>query len=102
MYFEILLVGVLLFIILTANGFINPNKFIQDNQDIFMKLKESDYNFLVKAKYGDGLDPDVLFQKRIKSGLIIILCLIFIMLQGLSLVKIAVSCIAGYGIFKLD
>ena len=55
MYFEILLVGILLFIILSANGFINPNKFIQDNQDIFMKLKESDYDFLVKAKYGDGL-----------------------------------------------
>ena len=102
MYFEILLVGVLLFIILTANGFISPNKFIQDNQDIFMKLKESDYDFLVKAKYGDGLYPDVLFQKRIKSGLIVILCLIFIMLQGLSLVKVAVSFIGGYVIFKLD
>jgi hypothetical protein len=80
MYFEILLVGVLLFIMLTVNGFISPNKFIQDNQDIFMKLKESDYDFLVKAKYGDGLDPDVLFQKRIKSGLIVILCFIFIMM----------------------
>ena len=102
MYFEILLVGILLFIILTANGFISPNKFIQDNQDIFMKLKESDYAFLVKAKYGDGLDPDVLFQKRIKSGLLIAVCLIFIMLQGISLVKIVVACIAGFGVFKLD
>ena len=102
MYFEILLVGVLLFIMLTVNGFISPNKFIQDNQDIFMKLKESDYDFLVKAKYGDGLDPDVLFQKRIKSGLIVILCFIFIMLQGLSLVKVVISVIGGYVVFKLD
>ena len=78
MYFEIVIVAVLIFIILTSNGFINPNKFIQDNQDIFMKLKEDDYDFLVRPKYGDGLDPDVLFQKRIKNGLIVIILLIFV------------------------
>ena len=81
MYFEIVIVAVLIFIILTSNGFINPNKFIQDNQDIFMKLKEDDYDFLVRAKYGDGLDPDVLFQKRIKNGLLVIILLIFVMLK---------------------
>ena len=102
MYFEILLVGVLLFIILTANGFISPNKFIQDNQDIFMKLKEDDYDFLVRAKYGDGLDPDVLFQKRIKNGLIVIILLIFVMLKELSLVKIVLACAGGFFIFKTD
>ena len=79
MYFEIVIVAIIIFVVLTTNGFINPNKFIQDNSDIFSKLKEEDYDFLVKAKYGDGLDPDVLFQKRIKSGLLIIVLLIFIM-----------------------
>ena len=102
MYFEILIIAVMIFVILTMNGFINPNKFIQDNQDIFMKLKEDDYDFLVKAKYGDGLDSDVLYQKRIKNGLIVIVCLIFIMLKDLSLVKVAISFIAGYVMFKMD
>lgn len=102
MYFEIVIVAVLLFIILTSNGFINPNKFVQDNQDIFMKLKEDDYDFLVRAKYGDGLDPDVLFQKRIKNGLIVIVLLIFVMLKELSLVKIVLSVIGGFFIFKQD
>ena len=102
MYFEIVIVAIIIFVVLTTNGFINPNKFIQDNSDIFSKLKEEDYDFLVKAKYGDGLDPDVLFQKRIKSGLLIIVLLIFIMLKDLSLVKIVISCIAGFFVFKMD
>ena len=102
MYLEILIVGVIVFFILTLNGYIKPNKFIQDNQDFFLKLKEEDYDFLVKAKYGDGLDPDVLYEKRIRNGLIVIVALVFIMLSNLSLVKIVLSCVGGYGMFKLD
>ena len=102
MYFEIVIVAVLIFIILTSNGFINPNKFIQDNQDIFMKLKEDDYDFLVRAKYGDGLDPDVLFQKRIKNGLLVIVLLVFVMLKDLSLVKIVLAVVGGFLMFKTD
>lgn len=102
MYFEILAVGILAFVVLTVNGYIKPNKFIQDNQDIFMKLKEDDYDFLVKAKYGDGLDPDVLFQKRIKNALIIIILVIFLMLSSLSLVKIVLAVVVGYVSFKMD
>lgn len=102
MYIEILILGILFFVVLTINGFIKPNKFIHDNQDIFMKLKEDDYDFLVKAKYGEGLDPDVLFQKRIKNGLIIIVLLLFMMLTSLSLVKVVVAVVGGYLVFKMD
>ena len=102
MYFEILAIGIIAFVVMTINGYIKPNKFIQDNQDIFMKLKEEDYDFLVKAKYGDGLDADVLYQKRIKNGLIVIMLLVFIMLSSLSLVKIVLACVGGYVAFKMD
>ena len=61
MFIEILVIGVLAFVILTVNGYIKPNKFIVDNQDIFMRLKEEDYAFLVKAKY----DLKDLFEKNI-------------------------------------
>ena len=102
MYFEIIILGVLLFLVLTVNGYIKPNKFIQDNQEIFMRLKEEDYDFLVKAKYGEGLDPDVLYQKRIRNGLIVIVMLIFIMLSNLSAVKVVLSFVGGYIMFKMD
>ena len=102
MYIEILILGVIIFAILTANGYIKPNKFIQDNQDIFMKLKEDDYAFLVKAKYGDGLDPDVLFQKRIRNGLIVIVLIIFVFISNLSGIKVVFSVVIGFGMFKLE
>ena len=102
MYFEVIIIGIVAFIVLTVNGYIKPNKFIQDNQDIFMKLKEDDYDFLVRAKYGEGLDSDVLYQKRIKNGLIVIILLIFIMISNLSLVKVVLACVGGYLMFKLD
>ena len=54
MYLEIVIIGLVLFVVLTVNGYIKPNKFIYDNQDLFMKLKEDDYEFLVRAKYGEG------------------------------------------------
>ena len=102
MYIEIIVLGIIVFIVLTSNGYIKPNKFIQDNQDIFMRLKEDDYAFLVKAKYGEGLDPDVLFQKRIRNGLIVIVLLIFIMLSNLSAVKVVFAVVGGFLMFKLD
>ncbi len=102
MFIEILVIGVLAFVILTVNGYIKPNKFIVDNQDIFMRLKEEDYAFLVKAKYGDGLDPDVLFQKRIRNGMVVIVLLIFMMLSSLTAVKVVVAFVGGFVVFKLD
>jgi hypothetical protein len=102
MYIEVLIIGIILFLVLTVNGFIKPNKFIQDNQEIFMKLKEDNYDFLVRAKYGEGVDPDVLFQKRIRNWLLISVLAIFIMLGSLSLVKVIIAIILGFGMFKLD
>ncbi len=102
MYVEILILGVIIFVVLTANGFIKPNKFIQDNQDIFFKLKEENYDFLVKAKYGDGLDPDVLFRKRIRNGLIVIVLVLFVFISSINGVKVVFAFVIGFGVFKLD
>ncbi len=102
MYIEILILGVIIFGVLTANGFIKPNKFIQDNQDIFFKLKEDNYDFLVKAKYGDGLDPDVLFRKRIRNGLIVIVLVLFVFISSINGVKVVFAFVVGFVVFKLD
>jgi hypothetical protein len=102
MYLEILIIGIIAFVVLSINGFIKPNKFIQDNQDIFMKLKEEDYDFLVRAKYGDGVDPEVLFQKRIRNGLVVVVLLLFVFIASLSIVKVVFACVGGFLMFKMD
>ena len=102
MYLEILIIGIIAFVVLSINGFIKPNKFIQDNQDIFMKLKEDDWDFYVKAKYGDNVNPNVLFNKRIRNGVIVTGILLFFFITNLNYIKIIFAVTAGVFVFKLD
>ena len=53
MYIELLLVGVIVFFIFIYTGTISTSKFFGENQGIFELLQEKDYEFLLRAKYGD-------------------------------------------------
>ena len=55
MNIEILIFGVILLYVMNYTGRINTNRFIADNEVYFRKLKEDDWDFYVRAKYGDGL-----------------------------------------------
>ncbi|HOO67981.1 MAG TPA: hypothetical protein PLC53_01275, partial [Bacilli bacterium] len=63
MYFEVLLIGVIIYFLLDFSGRLSTNRFIEDNQTYFRKLKEKDYDFYCYAKYGSGIDVDKLFSK---------------------------------------
>ena len=102
MFIEVIILGVLLFIILQYNGSISVNKFVHDNQDIFMKLKESDFDFYAKAKYGDSIDVQKLFNVRLRNGSLTVLVMIFLFIAKLSYVNILFSLIAGYLVYKLS
>ena len=95
------IIGLIIFIILQVNGSISINKFIKDNKEYFKNLKESDYEFLLKARYGDGIDSDLLFTNRIKEGAITIVVLIFLFINSLDYTKIIIAIVGGFGMFKL-
>lgn len=99
---EILIIGVIMLFVMNYTGRINANKFIADNEVYFKKLKEEDWDFYVKAKYGDGVNGDILFNKRIRNGLITIVVLIFCFISKLNYVTILFSILGGFLIFKLD
>ncbi len=67
---EFILIGVLGFWILQVRGKVDGNKFIKDGGRTLDFLKEDDYAFYVKAKYGENVDIDTLFDLRIRNGLI--------------------------------
>ena len=98
MMIEVMILGILLYVILEYNGSISTNKFIIDNQDIFKKLKEKDYDFYAKARYGDSIDVEALFNARLKNGLIVIFLLIFTFISKLSYINCIFSVIVGYGV----
>lgn len=99
---EILVVGVILLYILNKNKKINSEKFIKDNANYFRKLKEDDYDFLVKSKYGEDVEPDILFDKRIKNAFIVIIFLIFLFITQLSFINIIAAFVVGYVVFKAN
>lgn len=100
MMWEIVLVGILAFVILYVRGTIDTNKFVKDNQNVFHLLKEEDYDFFVRARYGDEADPEVLFDKRIKNALIVLLLLVLVFLSNLNFINLLACFAASYLIFK--
>ena len=99
---EIFIIGAIIIVILVYNQSINGKKFIQDNEILFGKLKEDDFDFLVAAKYGDRKTPQELFNKRLKTAGIAIIAFLFIFLSDLSLINIVLSIVVGYFVFKMD
>ena len=76
---EILIVGAIIIFILVYNNTIDKNKFFADNQKYLEALKEDDYQFLVYARYGEDVDIDQLYSKRVTTafiGFLIVLVLI--------------------------
>ena len=65
-------------------------------------VKESDYDFLVRAKYGEGVDPDYLFGKRIGNGFIVAIVVMCLMINNFSYVNFIVAIVVGILVFKMD
>lgn len=103
MMWELLIVAALLIIIMLAQGKIDGNKFVRDNEKLFLLLKEDDYDFLVMAKYGEGVDAKLLFEKRIKDALVILVGVFFFMLmmtKKLSFLNLIICFAVAYFIYK--
>ena len=101
MYYEMAIIAAIIYIIMFATGQISFNKLISDNEMLFKKLKESDWDFYVRAKYGNSMNPDLLFNKRIKNGIITILVLVFLLLGNMSILTVVIAFMGGFGVFKL-
>ena len=100
---EIFLVSAIVLFIFFYTGKINSGKFVSDNKDLFYLFKERDYDFLLYAKYGDKVyDPNIVFMKRIRNGVLVSAILIFIFISSLSFVNIMVCVICGFLVFKLQ
>ena len=101
MYYEILLLAVIVFLVMQYIGGFNINKFVDDNSVYFQRLKEDDFEFYAKAKYGDAVDIDKLFNSRLKNALLVSLGLGFLLIKYMSGVMVLILFAAFFGMFKL-
>jgi len=97
---EIVIFGAILFFVLFYSKRIDKEQFIKDTDVVIKLLKESDYDFLVAAKYGDSVEPDKLFQKRITNGLLVFVIVLFIFLTNLNILNLVLSVLVAYFVFK--
>lgn len=102
MQIELAVVAIIVFYILSKSGRISISKLIADNEMYFRKLKESDYEFYVKAKYGDSVNADILFNKRLQNTLIVMLVVFCLVLKNMSYLYFIVILVVGFAFFKLD
>ena len=100
MQIEVIIVAIIVFGIMTITGQISINQLISDNQMLFMKLKEKDWDFLVRAKYGNNANPDILFNKRIKNAIIAMALAFAFLLKNLNGVKVLLIVVLGIFVFK--
>ena len=106
---EIILVGVIIIFILVYNNTIDKNKFFADNEKYLEALKEKDYEFLVYARYGENVDVDQLYQKRVTYAILAFFMVLAFALSGGStngmldsqfFLYVALALFVAYTIFK--
>lgn len=82
-------------------GGFNINKFVDDNAAYFQKLKESDFEFYAKAKYGDAIDIDKLFNQRLRDAMLVTLLMGFMFISKFNYLMIIILFAIFLGMFKL-
>ena len=102
MQIEVIIVAIIVFGIMTITGQISINQLISDNQMLFMKLKEKDWDFYVRARYGNNINPDILFNKRIKNALITMALALAFLIKDLNAVKVLLIFVLGVFVFKMS
>ena len=95
-----LAVAVIVFFIVIYNNFIEPKQFIKEAQPLFKFLMESDYEFLLKLKYGSDVDVQEEYGKRVRNGLLAMVFSFFFFLSDMKFIYALLSIIIGYLIFK--
>ena len=98
---EIVFVAVIILFILVYNKTIDKNQFINDNKKYFEILRESDYDFLVYAKYGDSVTPNVLFQKRVIWAIGVFFVFMFIFIDNVTALNVILAILVAALVFKM-
>ncbi len=97
---EILLVCAIIVFILVYNKTIDKDKFFIDNEEFFNLLREEDYNFLVYSKYGDDVDVNLLYRKRVTNSIVLSIAFLTMFLSSFSFINLVLALILSFISFK--
>ena len=84
MYIEILICSIVIFLVCEYSGIVSTRKFVTDYEDVLLKFKEADYDFLVKARYGGEVNIMDMYNKRVRNALLALAFSLFMLVAELS------------------
>lgn len=101
MYIEIGILAVIVLFVMQYIGGFSINKFVDDNASYFKKLQEEDFEFYAKAKYGDAIDIEKLFNSRLRDALMVSLVISFAFISDFDYTTLLIIVAIFFGMFKL-
>lgn len=101
MYIEILICAVVIFFACEYSGIVSTSRFIDDYQDLLLKLKEDDYEFLLKARYGGEVDVNEKYNRRLRNAMLALAFCLFFLIADLSYLTVIFAIIVAILVFKL-
>ena len=101
MYIEIIICAVIIFFVCEYSGIVSAGKFVSDYSGALIKFKESDYDFLLKARYGGDINVDEMYNKRIKNAMMVLAFALFLLITDLNYLTVILAILIAIGVFKL-
>lgn len=101
MYIEILICSVVIFLVCEYSGIVSTRRFVTDYEDVLLKFKEADYDFLVKARYGGEVNITEMYNKRVRNALLALAFSLFILVADLSYLTVIFAILIAVLVFKL-
>ena len=99
---EIVIVSAIMLFVISYTTMVDFQELFTKNEKVVSLLKEKDYDFYAKAKYGGDVDLNKLFNRRIKNtGFTIIIGLIFLLFNFTVINLIVVVLVIGL-VYKSD
>ncbi len=95
----VIVVGLLL-IALFYTETIKTKRFLNEEDGLFLDFKERDYNILMALKYGENVDYNKSFMKRIKTAFYSFLIFLVFMVGNISFLNLLMLLALTYFVYK--
>lgn len=100
MYLEILICAVIIFFVSEYSGIVSTRRFVNDYQDLLTRFMESDYEFLLKARYGNEVDVNEMYNKRLQHAFIALAFSMFFLIADISYLTVILAIGIAVFVFK--
>lgn len=98
---EAVLILILVAIPVLYRGLFDTQQFFSKSEAYLGGLKEKDYDFYVMAKYGEQVDPNLLFTSRIKTAFFGTAIVFVMIIPSLSFINFVAVLVLAFVLFKM-